>query len=229
MAILADKIQEQSEATREIESSNQERTLHMSAVDTEHVLVVPTDLFHEVGYFQGFTDQVDQYLQRLLEPASISYRPRSEMEEDPSYKQLIPYVLFRYTDDAGDVHLFQYTRGKGQGEKRLHSKRSVGIGGHISSEDAAVDSNSDPYQEGMRRELEEEVIIETPYTDSCVGMINDDLTEVGKVHLGVVHLFDVERPAVQPRSRESAAPAPHHRPKLPYIHGWWGRWHRLSG
>jgi len=174
----------------------------MSTVDTEHVLVVPTELFHEVGYFQGFTEQVDQYLERLLDPACITYRPRHEMEEDPSFKQLIPYVLFRYTDEAGAIQLFQYTRGEGQGEKRLHSKRSVGIGGHISSIDAAVDSGSDPYQEGMRRELEEEVIIDTPYTVRCVGMINDDLTEVGKVHLGVVHLFDVERPDVQSREDE---------------------------
>ncbi len=165
-------------------------------------MVIGEKLGFVLRSFQGFTDQVDQYLGRLLDPACISYRPRSEMEEDPSYKQLIPYVLFRYTDEAGVVHLFQYTRGKGQGEKRLHSKRSVGIGGHISSVDAAVDSNSDPYQEGMRRELEEEVIIDTAYTVNCVGMINDDLTEVGKVHLGVVHLFDVERPAVQSREDE---------------------------
>ncbi|MEO2023100.1 MAG: phosphoesterase [Pirellulaceae bacterium] len=174
----------------------------MSAVETEHVLVVPTALFHEVGYFQGFTGQVDGYLERLLDPTQISYRPRSEMEEDPSFKQFIPYVLFRFTDAAGDLHLFQYTRGKGQGEKRLHSKRSVGIGGHISSVDADVVAASDPYQEGMRRELEEEVVINTPYQSQCVGMINDDLTEVGKVHLGVVHIFDVERPDVQSREDE---------------------------
>jgi predicted NUDIX family phosphoesterase len=174
----------------------------MSAVETEHVLVVPTALFHEVGYFQGFTGDVDGYLERLLDPTQISYRPRSEMEEDPSFKQLIPYVLFRFTDEAGEVHLFQYTRGKGQGEKRLHSKRSVGIGGHISSVDADVGATRDPYQEGMRRELDEEVAINTPYQAECVGMINDDLTEVGKVHLGVVHVFDVERPDVQSREDE---------------------------
>ena len=174
----------------------------MSAVETEHVLVVPTALFHEVGYFQGFTGEVDGYLERLLDPTQISYRPRSEMEEDPSFKQLIPYVLFRFTDEAGEVHLFQYTRGKGQGEKRLHSKRSVGIGGHISSVDADVGATRDPYQEGMRRELDEEVAINTPYQAECVGMINDDLTEVGKVHLGVVHVFDVERPDVQSREDE---------------------------
>ena len=54
----------------------------------------------------------------------------------------------------------------------------------------------------MRRELEEEVIIDTPYRSQLVGLINDDETEVGRVHLGVVHLFDVEQPAVQPRESE---------------------------
>ncbi len=61
------------------------------------------------------------------------------MESDPSFKQLIPYVLLQHTDAAGQIHLFTYTRGKGQGEARLHSKRSFGIGGHISAEDAPVD------------------------------------------------------------------------------------------
>jgi len=51
----------------------------------------------------------------------------------------------------------------------------------------------------MKRELEEEVLIDTPYTDRCAGLINDDLTEVGRVHLGVVHCLEVERPAVRPR------------------------------
>ena len=75
----------------------------------------------------------------------------------------------------------------------------MGIGGHISAIDAGSDGNANPYEEGMRRELEEEVIVESPYTIRCVGLINDDQTEVGRVHLGVVHLVDVERPAVRPR------------------------------
>lgn len=166
---------------------------------TEHVLVVPTPLFHELGHFQGVSRDVNRYLTTLLAPENTSYRPRGEMEQDPSFKQLIPYVIFRHRAPDGAVSLFQYTRGKGQGEKRLHAKRSVGIGGHISSEDSACHS---PYAEGMRRELAEEVIIETPYQETVAGMINDDLTEVGKVHLGVVHIFDVERPAVQPREDE---------------------------
>jgi len=169
---------------------------------TECVLVVPAELFHRLGYFQGFCDDVDRYLADLLSPEHTSYRPRREVEVDPGFKQLIPYVIFRYRDPAGRELIFQYTRGTGQGEGRLHRKRSVGIGGHISSLDAEANGSGNPYREGMRRELEEEVAIDTPYAARCVGLINDDQTEVGRVHLGVVYLFDVERPAVRPRETE---------------------------
>jgi predicted NUDIX family phosphoesterase len=174
----------------------------LSDAQLERVLVVPTELFHRLGHFQGFSDNVDGYLDELLRPENTSYRPRAEVEKDPGFKQLIPYVIFRHIEADGTPTVFQYTRGKGQGEGRLHSKRSVGIGGHISSIDAVGNGSGNPYQEGMRRELEEEVAIDTPYTAQCVGMINDDETDVGRVHLGVVYLFDVERPAVHPRESE---------------------------
>lgn len=174
----------------------------MTQVQTECVLVVPTELFHRLGHFQGFSRDVERYLGELFNPEHTSYRPRHEVEEDPSFKQLIPYVIFRHTDAAGRVHLFQYTRGKGQGEGRLHSKKSVGIGGHISVDDSAACEtavhSTTAYQEGMRRELAEEVAIDTKYREQCAGLINDDESEVGKVHLGVVHIFDVESPDVRP-------------------------------
>jgi predicted NUDIX family phosphoesterase len=168
----------------------------------ERVLVVPTAVFRQLGYFQGFTRDVERYLDELFLPEHVSYRPRHEVEEDPGFKQLIPYMLFCHRDETGRQTVFQYTRGTGQGEGRLHRKRSVGIGGHISTIDAAASANGNPYDEGMRRELEEEVIVDTPYTARCVGLINDDQTPVGQVHLGVVHRFDVERPAVRPREHE---------------------------
>jgi predicted NUDIX family phosphoesterase len=173
----------------------------MSLVSTEHVLVVPTELFRGLGYFQGFMPESQRYLSELLSPKNTSYRPRGEMEENTDFKQLIPYAIFRHRDANGGDHVFQYTRGTGQGEGRLHSKRSIGIGGHISVEDRTGDDMV-PYAEGMQRELDEEVIIDTPFKQSCVGLINDDQTPVGQVHLGVVHLFDVERPAVRPRESE---------------------------
>lgn len=171
----------------------------MSTVQVEQVMVIPTELFRSCGYFQGFCKDTEAYLGKLLDPTQTKYLPRDKMEQDPSYKQLIPYCIFQYTDSQGGVHLFQYTRGKGQGEARLHSKRSIGIGGHISSLDA---TESSPYQEGMRRELDEEVSIDCEYTQSCAGLLNDDENEVGQVHLGVVHLIDCHQPSVTAKESE---------------------------
>ena len=174
----------------------------MVQIQTEQVLVVPTELFHSLGYFQGFHEEAEEYLDELLSPEHTSYRPRNEVEEDPSFKQLIPYCIFCHRDESGELSVFQYTRGSGQGEGRLHAKHSVGIGGHISLDDAEAEGDLHPYDEGMQRELDEEVQIDTAFTQRCVGLINDDETEVGKVHLGVVHIFDVEQPAVKPRESE---------------------------
>jgi predicted NUDIX family phosphoesterase len=175
-----------------------------SDTEGERVLVVPTALFRRLGYFQGFCREVDRYLGELFSPEHASYRPRAEVEQDPSFKQLIPYVIFRHSDGQGRQTVLQYTRGSGQFEGRLRRKHSVGIGGHISACDAAADGGN-PYEEGMRREIEEEVAILTPYTSRCVGLINDDQSDVGRVHLGVVHIFDVRQPAVQPRESEITA------------------------
>jgi predicted NUDIX family phosphoesterase len=173
----------------------------VAQVQSECVLVVPTHLFHRLGHFQGFSAEVNRYLDDLLAPAHTSYRPRHEVEQDPGFKQLIPYVILRHRDSRGRERLFQYTRGKGQGEARLHSKKSIGIGGHISSDDTSSGPECRPasaYAEGMRRELAEEVAIDSTYAERCAGLINDDLTEVGQVHLGVVHVFDLDQPQVRP-------------------------------
>ena len=68
----------------------------MSDVQSEGVLVVPTELFHRLGHFQGFSGEVDRYMDELLCPEHTSYRPRAEVEKDPGFKQLIPYVIFRH-------------------------------------------------------------------------------------------------------------------------------------
>lgn len=176
----------------------------MPATDTEHVLVVPTQLFHSLGYFQGFCNQPQRYLDELLQPAQMSFREREAMEHDPGFKQLIPYVLLQHTSPVGETMLLAYQRGAGQGEKRLHRKRSVGIGGHISSHDALA-ASGDAYQEGLRRELNEEVTIGCPYREKCVGLINDDETEVGRVHLGVVHVLELEAPEVRAAEEDIVA------------------------
>jgi len=165
----------------------------MSAADTvEHVLCVPTLLFREIGYFEGFQPMAERYLTTLLDPAHTLYLPRNQVEDDPSYKQLIPYCVFRC---QGEV--FFYRRGKAGGEGRLHSKRSIGIGGHISSTDRVHGDRR--YFAAMHREIEEEVFLESGFQDRCVGLINDDQTPVGQVHLGIVHIFDLDSAKVRPR------------------------------
>ncbi len=161
----------------------------------ERVLVVPAARFHEAGAFQGFCPDVARYLPHLLDPAHLSYRPRAEVETDPSFKQLIPYVVLR----CGDL-VFHYTRGQRGTESRLRALRSVGVGGHISQQDSTL--FGDPYRDGMLREVAEEIYLESKYTERCVGLINDDANAVGQVHLGIAHVFDLAEPRA--RRREQA-------------------------
>jgi predicted NUDIX family phosphoesterase len=161
----------------------------------EEVLVVPAEAVEQIGAFSGFQSQIEPYLHLLEDRRLQSFRPRSQVETDPSFKQLIPYTIVCHRQSSG-LLVFQYTRGSGQGEQRLHAKRSIGIGGHISTEDTQGD---DWYRSGMLRELSEEVEIGSPYRDRIVGLIYDDTNEVGKVHLGVVHLLEIEQPLIRPR------------------------------
>jgi predicted NUDIX family phosphoesterase len=154
----------------------------------ESVLVIPTTHFRAAGYFHGFRPADDAYRVALLDPGQFSFRPRREVETDPAFKQIIPYLVLRC---GGAV--FHYRRGGAGTESRLAALRSVGIGGHVSDASAA-----DPYRAGMLRELSEEVEIGR-HAERLVGFINDDGTAVGSVHLGVVHLFELEAPAVRVR------------------------------
>lgn len=158
----------------------------------EQVLAIPTAVLHQAGHFQGFTPDVNHYLPRLLDPRLLCYLPRSAAELDPSFKQIIPYVVLRWRDQV-----FHYTRGRGGSEARLRARRSIGVGGHISA--AEDGSTADPYRSGLMREIEEEVEVGVVRTERCIGLINDDSTPVGQVHLGVVHLFDLEQPTARRR------------------------------
>jgi predicted NUDIX family phosphoesterase len=167
----------------------------MTDKSSERVLVVPTAVFHAAGVFQGFSPAAEHYLPRLLDPRHLSYRPRGEVETDPSFKQIVPYVVLRWRDQV-----FHYTRGKRGTETRLQALRSIGVGGHISSNDAGLFDS--PYREAMYREVAEEVYLESACTERCLGLINDDSTAVGQVHLGIVHVFDLAEPKA--RRREQA-------------------------
>jgi predicted NUDIX family phosphoesterase len=166
----------------------------VSDKQAERVLVVPTSVLAAAGAFQGFSRRVDYYLPLLLDPAHLYFQRRAEAETNPAYKQLIPYAVLKWRDQV-----FNYVRGKRATETRLQALRSLGVGGHIEADDANLFQHL--YREAMLRELAEEVHLETPYEERCIGLINDDSTPVGQVHLGIVHLFELEEPRVQRREQ----------------------------
>lgn len=151
----------------------------------ERVLCFERKLLEDLGVFQGLSLDVEKYLPVVTDSANILYRNRSEAELDRRYKQLIPYVLI-----ICNGKILRYRRGKGGGEKRLHGFYSVGVGGHISEEDNSLFAKSVGYHDSMRRELMEEVAIEGA-KDVAVALINDDSSDVGYVHFGVVHVLEV--------------------------------------
>lgn len=159
----------------------------------ERVLCFERKLLDELGAFQGISLEVEKYLPVVTLSRNLVYRNRSEAEQDKRYKQLIPYVLI-----LCNGKILRYRRGKGGQETRLHGLYSVGVGGHISEEDRGLFSSEVGYPEGMRRELMEEVAVEG-VKDAAVGVINDDSTEVGQVHFGVVHVMHVASEAIAGR------------------------------
>jgi predicted NUDIX family phosphoesterase len=164
----------------------------------ENILCVPRRVLDELGAFEGLSLDVDRYVPALLNPANNLFIPRPAAEEDPTHKQIIPYLVIR----CGDRFL-HYVRGKSGGESRLHAKGSIGIGGHINDGDTqAAHFDAAAYNRAVERELNEELIIPAGYRQRAVALINDDSTEVGRVHLGVVHIIDAA--STQIASREDA-------------------------
>jgi len=166
----------------------------------ERVLCFERQLLDQVGVFQGLNLDVDKYLPAVTSSTRLVYRNRSEAEQDKRYKQLIPYVLLLCKD-----RILRYRRGKGGQETRLHGLFSVGIGGHISEDDNDLFTKQIGYHEGMRRELMEEVAVEHE-KDAAVAVINDDTTDVGLVHFGVVHLMYVPDESVAGRRSGIVSP-----------------------
>jgi predicted NUDIX family phosphoesterase len=164
----------------------------------EHVLVITRALLDQLGSFQGFQPEVDRYLTAMLAPGANFFMERPAAELDPTHKQLIPYSIFHH-----DGRYLCYTRGGKSGEKRLVSKRSVGIGGHINPVDQSHDGLGESmYFNSIEREITEELVISGTHTQQVIGLINDDSSEVGSVHLGVVHRFELSSGEV--RSNEDA-------------------------
>jgi len=163
----------------------------------ENILVVKRSLFDELGNFHGLNFEPRKYLDAILSRGNNFFLPRKQAENDPTHKQIIPYALLAFRDKI----LF-YVRGKKAGEQRLVAKGSIGIGGHMNQDDEslfnfAIDEAA--YRAGVEREVNEEIKIDTEFEDKIVALINDDTTEVGQVHLGIVHVFKLAEPKVEKR------------------------------
>jgi len=140
----------------------------------ERVYVVPrSELFPEGaphGFFRGGPELFSRIYARGF------FADRDRVEEDPSLKQVIPYALVVREDS-----IFLCRRTDRGGERRLHNLLSVGVGGHVNPED-----ESDVVLDALRRELHEELVLPARYDTRIVGLVNNDTTPVGSVHIGVV-------------------------------------------
>jgi predicted NUDIX family phosphoesterase len=161
----------------------------------ENVLVVRRSLFDELGNFHGLNFEPQKYLDAFLSRGNNFFLPRAQAEQDPTHKQIVPYAII-----AHGKTVLHYVRGKKAGEQRLVSKGSIGIGGHMNDTDESLFAwDKDAYRAGVEREVNEEIAIDSPFEDRIVALLNDDTTEVGQVHLGIVHVFRLAEPKVQKR------------------------------
>jgi len=186
----------------------------------EHVLVVPRARLLHNGGFYGFRQEgLASYLAAIA--AHAFFARRDQVEEDPSLKQIIPYTVVRH-----DARIFLVGRTRRGSETRLREKLSIGLGGHINpvdnqpelfagsagsgNDDGAVDAGRRPAEEepagtlvdaAMARELTEEVDLPAGWRTHPVGVLNDDVEPVGRVHFGLVYLADV--PSLDVRIRET--------------------------
>src|SRR5712692_9196114 len=161
----------------------------------ENILVIKRNLFDQLGSFHGLNFEPRKYLDAILSRGNNFFLPRAQAERDPTHKQIIPYALLAF----GNKVLY-YVRGKKAGEQRLVAKGSIGIGGHMNEGDESLFALDEAaYRAGVEREVAEEIAIKTKFEDRIVALLNDDSTEVGQVHLGVVHVFKLAEPNVVKR------------------------------
>jgi predicted NUDIX family phosphoesterase len=153
----------------------------------EMVMVLPASELAPYLTDKGLIRGLDAAFLRLIAERHL-FLPRPEAEQDPSHKQIIPYVTLRRGSEV-----FLLRRLKKGGETRLHGLLSIGAGGHIDANDAGGDA----LREGLRRELEEELSIVDPGEPTLVGIINDDTNSVGSVHLGLFFTLEVADAAVR--------------------------------
>ncbi|HEX8408554.1 MAG TPA: NUDIX domain-containing protein [Thermoanaerobaculia bacterium] len=156
---------------------------------TEQVMVVERDKIAPYLVERGLVrEQLDEILDAIHDGHFFLDRPTAEIS--PRYKQIIPYVIIRHGQSY-----FLLQRTQKQTEARLHHKLSLGIGGHINPDTPDL-------LDGLHKELEEEVHVAGDYDLTFAGILNDDTTEVGTVHLGAVYVLEAHDPDVTVRETE---------------------------
>ncbi|HYM67927.1 MAG TPA: NUDIX hydrolase [Patescibacteria group bacterium] len=163
---------------------------------SEQVLCVKREDIFPDGASHGFVSDNLEQLQAVIRERHF-FKPRSEVEDDPTFQQIIPYVVFRH----GDRYLLTH-RLRASSEKRLRRQYSLGVGGHINPQDLEA---GDPILDGLKREWREEVAYEGAFEATLIGLLNDDSSPVSKVHLGVVFLVDGDSPDISIRETDKLA------------------------
>ena len=163
----------------------------------EDVLVVPTSaVVDELGggsAWLGIRPAGERELADLIRRRG-EYRPRSAMEADPTWKQVIPYPILR---DGPRWFLMRRTRAGG--DERLHDRYSIGVGGHVNPVDGGLDGD---LTQALEREWTEELDVDFVPVFRFLGLLNDDTTPVGEVHLGLVYEGDAAGRPVAIRETE---------------------------
>ena len=160
----------------------------------ELVLVVPRiSLMADPGWHGLTTDGLDGF--EAIVARDGEFRPRADVEPDRSWKQVIPYLVLR-----DGPRYFLMRRTKAGGDARLHDRWSIGVGGHLNPGDGDLAG-------GLRREWREELVADFEPEFELVGLLNDDTTEVGSVHVGAVYIADAGGRAVTIRETEKLSGA----------------------
>ncbi len=169
---------------------------------TELVLVVPTDrVLAEVGGgapWLGIRRAPAETLGRVIRDVG-RFIPRTDAEQDETWKQVIPYPVL--TDGP---RWFLMRRTRAGGDTRLHDRYSIGVGGHVNPEDGGLDGHLD---RALSREWFEELAVDFVPEFRFVGLLNDDTTAVGRVHVGVVYEADAGGRPVAIRETEKLSGA----------------------
>jgi predicted NUDIX family phosphoesterase len=165
-------------------------------VFAEHVLCVRREDVFPDGAWHGFVSEGLERYEQVIRERSF-FMPRAEVEDDPSYQQVIPYVVFRHRD-----RYFLTRRLRASTEKRLRQQYSLGVGGHINPGDL---EHGDPVMDGLRREFEEEVEYRGEIEAALLGLINDDSSPVSRVHLALAFLVEGSTPEIAIKETDKLA------------------------